>query len=301
MPHATDAAGYVRTVHSPLGSFLCPPGFAGPTGLRALARESSALAEAARFVRHSARQRWQGRTTPYASRAADQGLEPVLLVPGFMAGDGTLGPMAHELRRLGWRTYRSAISANVGCTQDAADALERRVETIATRRGRKLSLVGHSLGGLLARAVAARRPDLVDGIVTLGSPMLAPGAAHSLLLFDLMVIAQLQRVGVGRLMSADCTSGDCARAGWERARLPLRPDVAFTSVFSRRDGVIDWRSCLDPQASTVEVTTSHLGMAFDPAVIDVVTHALVGRRVSRPARSAAAPDASEGSLPAASR
>ncbi len=246
----------------------------------------------------------------------------MLLVPGFMAGDGTLGPMAHELRRLGYRTYRSAIHANVGCTQDAADALERRLETIAVRRGRTVSIVGHSLGGLLARAVAARRPDLVDGFVTLGSPLLAPGAAHSLLLLDLVVLAQLQRVGMGRLMSADCTSGDCARASWERARRPLVPEVWFTSVFSRRDGVIDWRSCLDPQATTVEVTTSHLGMAFDPAVIDVVTRALAaghqrrrrgghppavpgsrtrGRRVRQPARPAPARGGSAGSRPAGSR
>jgi triacylglycerol lipase len=68
--------------------------------------------------------------------------------------------MAHGLRRLGYRTYRSAMHANVGCTQDAADALEQRIETITARRGRKVSIVGHSLGGLLARAVA-RRPDLV--------------------------------------------------------------------------------------------------------------------------------------------
>jgi pimeloyl-ACP methyl ester carboxylesterase len=239
-----------------------------------------------------------------------------------MAGDGTLGPMAHELRRLGYRTYRSAMHANVGCTREAVDALERRVESIAAKRGRKVSIVGHSLGGLLARAVAARRPDLVAGFVTLGSPMLAPGAAHSLLLFDLVVLAQLQRVGMGRLMSADCTAGDCARASWEQARVPLEPEVAFTSVFSRRDGVIDWRSCLDPQARTVEVTTSHLGMAFDPSVIDIVTDALSadrqrnqsGRRkrppppgrtqrrsVRTPARSAAAPLGSVGSPPAVSR
>jgi triacylglycerol lipase len=300
MPHAGPATGYRRQVDASVGSFLCPPGFAGPTGLRALARESSALGEAARFVRHTAAQRWRRDETSPCHGPGERDVDPVVLVPGFMAGDGTLSPMAHELRRLGYRTYRSTMHANVGCTQDAADALEQRIETIAARRGRKVSIVGHSLGGLLARAVAARRPDLVRGIVTLGSPMLAPGAAHSLLLFDLKVLAQLQRLGLGRLMGADCTSGDCARASWEMARVPLLPEVAFTSVFSRRDGVIDWRSCLDPQASTVEVTTSHLGMAFDPTVIDVVTGALSlerarpRRRVSRPARSLAARGASAG-------
>jgi hypothetical protein len=76
--------------------------------------------------------------------------------------------------------------------------------------------------------------------------------------------------------------------------------VEFTSVFSRRDGVVDWRSCLDPQAETVEVSTSHCGMAFDPVVLDVVARTLGASRARRearlrpPATLAAVPDASAG-------
>ena len=285
---------------SPLGSFLCPPGFAGPSGLRAIVREGSAVSEAARFVGRSARDRLHRRDVPYASRVPERGLEPVVLVPGFMAGDGTLGLMARHLRGLGYRTYRSTMHANVGCTLEASDALERRIETIAAKRGRKVTIVGHSLGGLMARGLAGRRPDLVDGIVTLGSPILAPGAAHPILLFDLMVLTRLQRAGLGRMMGEDCTSGECARQSWEQSRVPLATGVAFTSVFSRRDGIVDWRSCLDPQAKTVEVRSSHLGMAFDPAVLDVVTDTLAANRarrtseLSRQARLAVVPDVSAG-------
>jgi hypothetical protein len=99
------------------------------------------------------------------------------------------------------------------------------------------------------------------------------------------------------MMGEDCTSGDCARVSWEQARAPLPAGVSFTSVYSRRDGIVDWRSCLDPQARTVEVATSHVGMTFDPVVLDVVTAELATareRRVSRPARSAAARDVSAG-------
>jgi hypothetical protein len=104
-------------------------------------------------------------------------------------------------------------------------------------------------------------------------------------------------------MGADCTSGDCARLSWEQSRVRLARGVSFTSVFSRRDGMIDWRSCLDPQADAVEVTTSHLGMAFDPVVLDIVAEALAANRarreqreslVSRRARLAAVPDVSVG-------
>ena len=287
---------------TPLGSFLCPPGFAGPRGLRAIAREGSVATEAARLVRRSAHDRLHRRDVPYAMRAPERSLDPVVLVPGFLAGDGSLSLMSRHLRRLGYRTYRSLMRANVGCTMAASETLERRIEVIAAKRGRKVTVVGHSLGGLMARGLAARRPDLVEGIVTMGSPMLAPGATHPILLFDLKMVTRLRRVGLGRLMGEDCTSGECARESFGQARLPLG-DVAFTSVFSRRDGIIDWRSCLDPQAATVEVSTSHLGMAFDPLVLDVVSQSLAAHRlrreaeaarVSRPARLAAVPDASAG-------
>jgi triacylglycerol lipase len=284
---------------SPLGSFLCPPGYAGPAGLRAIAREASVVGEATRFVRRHAASRRSRRDVPYALRAPEPGAQPVVLVPGFMAGDGSLSLMARHLRGLGHRTYRSTMHANVGCTKKARDRLEERIEAIATKRGRKVTVVGHSLGGLLARGIAAHRPDLVDGIVTLGSPLLAPGAAHQLLLWDLNLIVKLQRAGLGSMMGADCTSGDCAKESWEAGQAPLHRDVAFTSVFSRRDGIIDWRACLDPLAKTVEVRTSHLGMALDPVVLDIVGSTLAANR-ARAQGGAVSARASLAAVPAAS-
>lgn len=293
-------------MESPLGTFLCPPGYAGPRGLRAIAREGSAVTEAARFVGRGARDRLGRGLRPTSRPAPDPDQAPVVLIPGFLAGDGSLTLMARHLRSRGHRTYRSAMHANVGCTQAATEALERRVEEVAAKRGRRVTLVGHSLGGLLARGLAARRPDLVEGIVTLGSPLLAPGAAHPVLLLDLALVVRLQKAGLGAVMGADCTSGDCARTSWEEARSPIRHGVAFTSVFSRRDGIIDWRGCLDPQARTIEVRTSHLGMAFDPSVLDVVASTLATHRARlergvSPASRSAAPNGSAGLPRAASR
>jgi triacylglycerol lipase len=223
--------------------------------------------------------------------------EPVVLVPGFMAGDTTMLLMSRHLRRLGYRTYRSTMHANVGCTQEASYALERRIEAISIRRERRVTVIGHSLGGLLARGIAARRPDLVDGIITMGSPVLAPGAVHPVLAFDLAVVIALRRAGLGSMMGEDCTSGDCARLSWEQSQERLPEDIAYASIYSRRDGVVDWRSCLDPLADTIEVRTSHLGMAFDPAVLDIISGTLAGNRDNRfrkPARLAAVPDVSAG-------
>ena len=100
------------------------------------------------------------------------------LIPGFLAGDWTLKGMSAGLRARGFRTYRSQIKMNVGCTMNSALMLERRLEEIAERRDSRVEIVGHSLGGMIARGLAVRRPDLISGIVTMGSPMRAPAASR---------------------------------------------------------------------------------------------------------------------------
>jgi triacylglycerol lipase len=282
-------------VNSPIGSFLSPTGFAAPAGVRALARETSTVVEAARLLRRSRTDRRARSVLPYVGSHRLPAHDPVLLIPGFMAGDPTLKAMSMFLRHQGFRTYRAQIRANVGCTRDAADRLEHRLESIATRRDRKVTIVGHSLGGMLARGLAARRPDLIEGIVSMGSPVLAPGAIHKLLAWDAQMLARLTRVGFGGMMSADCFGGDCARLSWEESQVALDPDVAFTAIFSKRDGIVDWRACLDPAAEQVEVRTSHCGMAVDPIVMDRVLAALRDQQVRRASREAA-PDVEVGSL-----
>lgn len=275
---------------STLAGFLVPDGFAGPRGLRALAREGSIVAEAARYRRRAAAERERHRSTPYASRTAAPVGDPVLLVPGFLAGDYTLGWMGKHLRLLGHRTYRTGIMANVGCIDRGTESLERRVELIAERRERKVIVVGHSLGGMMARGLAARRPDLVSGIVTMGSPMLAPGAAHELLVAQVALLRRLSSFGFANVMGADCTSGSCALRMWEESRRPLPQDFPFTAIYSKRDGIADWRACIDPLGQAVEVRTSHVGMALDPVVLDVVTEAVAAIQarplaMRRPGRS----------------
>ena len=88
------------------------------------------------------------------------------------------------------------------------------------------------------------------------------------------MLVRLSRAGWPGLMSEDCVAGDCARQSFEESRQPMPVDVSFTAVYSKRDGIVDWRACVDPGAVAVEVTASHCGMAFDPRVIDVVSAAL---------------------------
>lgn len=282
-------------MNSPLGSFLLPAGFDGPTGVRALSREASSLVEGVRLFQRSRADRRARALLPYAGSHRVPAHDPVLLVPGFMAGDTTLKAMSVFLRHQGFRTYRAQIHVNVGCTRQAADRLERRAESIATRRNRKVTIVGHSLGGMLARGLAARRPDLIEGIVSLGSPVLAPGAIHRVLAWDAQMLSKLTRAGFRGMMSEDCFGGECARLSFEESHAPIDAGLAFTAIYSKRDGIVDWRACLDPAAEQVEVRTSHCGMAVDPIVMDHVLAALREQQVRRANREAA-PDVEVGSL-----
>ena len=255
-----------------MAAFLTPEGFSQPSVVAVL-REGSALTEAGRYAVSAFGSRGARRRTPLGARPMRVG-EPVLLVPGFLAGDSSLGPMSRTLRHQGFRTYRADIRANVGCTLSAAAQLEERLEEISQRRGSRVRIVGHSLGGMLARGVAARRPDLVAGIVTMGSPMLAPGAHHVSLARSVDLLVRLNRAGMRGLMAEDCVAGRCAQESFDQARASLPEGMDFTAIFSRRDGIVDWRACVDPAARPVEVRSSHVGMAFDPLVITAVSAAL---------------------------
>ena len=253
-----------------LAPFLLPEGFAPPR-LTALLHEGSAVEEAGRAVVH--------RGVGILRRPqVVGGNEPVLLVPGFLAGDWSLVGLADRLRREGFRTYRSTIHANIGCTVNAAALIEARLESIVERRGTRVQIVGHSLGGMIARGLISRRPDLVAGVVTMGSPMQAPAAHHPLLTSGVRLLNRLNDAGFP-VMSTDCVAGRCAHLSYTESRERLRGAVAMTNIYSRRDGIVDWRACLDPEGTPVEVRASHLGMAFDPRVGERVVAALVDNRV----------------------
>ena len=119
-------------------------------------RETRAGVEAAALFRSSV---WRGGGVP------DGEGRPVLLIPGFLAGDGSLATMTRWLRENGYRTHRAGIRANVNCSEEACRQLEHRLEHLAETTGQRVAIIGQSRGGVFARVLAVRRPDLVSGIV----------------------------------------------------------------------------------------------------------------------------------------
>jgi triacylglycerol lipase len=238
-------------------------------------RESRLGLEAAQLFRSPV---WRGIGVPPGEG------RPVLLVPGCMAGDRTLGTMAKWLRANGYWTRRAGIRANVGCSQDACERIEERLEALAARTGRRVAIVGQSRGGVLARVVAARRPDLVSGIVTLGAPTVGMLRVHPLVLVQVGLISALGTGRVPGLLRMSCLRGACCepfRADLE-ARFPV--GVRYVCVYSRSDGIVDWRACVDGAADElVEIDASHCGMAVNRGAYEQLARALAAFADDEPA------------------
>jgi triacylglycerol lipase len=229
-------------------------------------RESRLGFEAAQLLRSPV---WRG-----AGVAPGEG-RPVLLIPGFMAGDGTLATMARWLRANGYRTHRAGIRANVGCSQDACERIEERLEALAERTGSKVAIVGQSRGGVLARVVATRRPDLVSGIVGLGAPTVGQLRVHPLVLLQVGVVGALGTGRVPGLLRMSCLRGACCGPFRDDLLQDFPPGVRYISVYSRSDGIVDWRACLDGAADElVEIRASHCGMAVSVQAYEQVARAL---------------------------
>jgi pimeloyl-ACP methyl ester carboxylesterase len=240
-------------------------------------RESRFALEAAQLFRSPI---WRGEGVPPGEG------RPVLLVPGFLAGDGSLGTMTKWLRANGYRTSRAGIRANVACSEQACRRLEERLETVAERAGGPVAIIGQSRGGILAKALAAQRPDLVSGIVTLGSPTVNQLRVHPVVLLQIGLVGALGTGRVPGLFSAKCLRGECCEPFRTAMRGPFPAGVPFVAVYSRSDGIVDWRACLDPAADHVEATASHIGMAVNRDVFEHVAHALAAAREAAPGRPA---------------
>ena len=214
---------------------------------------------------------------------ADGGGQPVFLIPGFLAGDDSLALMTRWLRRAGYHTRKAGLRSNVGCSGSAVERLEDRLEALVEGRGRRAAIVGQSRGGTIAKVLAQRRPDLVCGIVTLGTPQRDPFAIHPLVSLQLIAVGALGTLGAPGLFRRACLSGSCCSEFWEQYAAPLRTGAGFVSVYSKTDGIVDWRSCLDPSAEHTEVRASHIGMAVNAGVYRAIAAALESfrRRESR--------------------
>ncbi len=149
------------------------------------------------------------RSPVWSSATADAGGVGVIVAPGFAGTDASMAVLRAWFRRLGYRPIGADLRWNVGCSTELVDRLERRVEAHVAATGGPVVLLGHSRGGWLCRLVAVRRPELVRGLIMLGSPVLDPLDAQGWVMLALRMVVGLSDRGVRGLLGSDCLSGAC--------------------------------------------------------------------------------------------
>jgi pimeloyl-ACP methyl ester carboxylesterase len=213
------------------------------------------------------------RRHPVWAEAADGAGVGVVVVPGFFGADASMAELRRWLARRGYVPTGAGLGLTLGCSTALVHRLERRTEEHAQATGGPVVLIGHSRGGWLGRLVAVRRPDLVRGVVMMGSPVLDPLDAQGSVMVVLRLIVGLADRGVPGLLASDCLTGDCRRA--TEHGLAAAVPVPAVAIYSRADGVVGWRSCRDPGAEWVEVHSNHYGMGTDPDVYLAIAARLV--------------------------
>jgi pimeloyl-ACP methyl ester carboxylesterase len=189
----------------------------------------------------------------------------VLVLPGLLATDSSTLALRRFLTRLGYSVGGWRLGRNLGPTDAIMSGMPRALAEVAERSGGPVSVVGWSLGGIFARELGREHPELVRQVITLGSPFALTDSRQS----------RAQRTFERRShlhVPAD--------------RIPSREDlshpipVPVTAAYSKRDGIVAWRSCVEtpgPNRQNVEVRCSHLGFGYDPA-----TFWLVADRLAQP-------------------
>ncbi len=197
----------------------------------------------------------------------------VLVVPGFGFGDPSVLPLHVVLRRFGYRTVRSGMASNIHCSDRTVEALTGVAERAVERAGGRIQVLGQSRGGMLARGLGARRPDLVSRAVNLGGPLNDEFAFYEIPSSLVSAIYASHRVRAP-LPDPRCLRPECSCPYMQAVHRPMPPGVELVSVYSPSDGIIDWRSCVVPEARNVRVESSHLGMGVDTRVLRVVLEEL---------------------------
>lgn len=202
----------------------------------------------------------------------------VILIPGFLGTDNYLWELNFWLKRIGYKPFMSGIGRNADCLDVLVTRLLQTVDRVSEETGKPVHLIGHSLGGLLARSAAEERPTLTASVITLGSPFRGISSHRVVHEASEAVRRRLQSKGKdsGR---PRCFSGSCNCVAMTALKRSLAyKTVRQTAIYSKCDGIVDWHNCINEDPATnFEVSGTHVGMVFNPFV-----YRIIGRRLALP-------------------
>jgi pimeloyl-ACP methyl ester carboxylesterase len=220
---------------------------------RALLQEATVWAEAAALTGSPL---WRGEGFPLGRG------RPVVLVPGFLSPEWGLRPLANALERSGWRTTVAATGMNVDCTEVGVRKVMVAVEDAVAATGRSAAVLGHSRGGQLALACAARRPEHVGLVVTMGTATDVGLPRLGLVRAAAGAMGLLSRFGAPRLGSLDCGDGSCCTRVRAELDRPVPTGIVHLALVATRDGFVPRPyGRFSTATKELEVATGHLGLA----------------------------------------
>lgn len=188
--------------------------------------------------------------------------EPVILIPGWKAPQQTMGPLLRFLRGRNFEAHYWGLGTNKGNPEADSEILAEKIQFLASNNGRKVALIGWSLGGVIARETARLTPSSVSQVITYGTPVVG-GPTFT-------PAAQVYGESECRRISERVTELD--------ERTPIT--VPITAIFTRRDKLVSWPACIDrvsPIVTHYEVTSTHVSMGFDPDVWQIVAESLINQ------------------------
>jgi pimeloyl-ACP methyl ester carboxylesterase len=190
---------------------------------------------------------------------------PVLVLPGLGASDRSTALLRRFLGDLGYRALRWDLGRNTGARAGLEQRLHARLREAHAQTGRKVSLVGQSLGGVYARELAKLEPDLVRQVISLGSPFAGhPHANNATRMYERLSGDSVEQIPHER-----------------HARVRVKPPVPTTSIYSMTDGVVAWPCSIEdgrPDGESIHLRGgSHMGMAACPAALYLVAERLAQR------------------------
>jgi len=177
---------------------------------------------------------------------------PVLVLPGFLATSRSTGPLRGFLKNRGYGAERWRFGRNLGYYDELGRAMNQRVGDLHQRTGKKVSLIGWSLGGVYAREIARDQPDCVRQVVTLGSPFAGSGTgSHANELYAAIAGQHPERLPEE-----------------QRRRMQSPPPVPTMAIFSKSDGIVSWRTAVErlehDRVENVGVRGAHCGLGVNP-------------------------------------
>jgi len=210
---------------------------------------------------------YYGETIPHGDGSA------VVIIPGLLLMDFNLFELHAWLQRIGYRPYYSGMGVAADCPDRLSRQLDETIDRAYAETGRRVHLIGHSLGGIFARSAAVRRPKRIASVITLGSPY------RGLVLHSLIIaLSEAVRGWIrssGLAIPRECATSRCSCAFGRSLGRPWPRSVRQTAVYTKCDGVVDWRYCLSGKPDVdVEVVGTHLGLPFNESVFEQIADRL---------------------------